>query len=96
MRDELLNESLFLSLGHARAIVADWIDDYNTERPHPSLGYATPAAFAAGFQPQRAALLCSAPPKAMLRSPLLHPRICATTTAGLWSKLDERVRSGQK
>ncbi len=35
MRDELLNESLFLSLGHARTIVADWIDDYETARPHP-------------------------------------------------------------
>jgi transposase InsO family protein len=47
MRDELLNETLFLSLTHARAMVRAWADDYNTERPHSSLGYATPAAFAA-------------------------------------------------
>ena len=47
MRDELLNETLFLSLAHARAVIRAWADDYNTERPHSSLGYATPAAFAA-------------------------------------------------
>ncbi len=29
MRDELLNESLFLGLDHAREKIAAWIDDYN-------------------------------------------------------------------
>jgi putative transposase len=38
MRDELLNETPFLSLGHAREIIAAGVDDYNTERPHSSLG----------------------------------------------------------
>ena len=52
MRDELLNETLFLTLGQARDIVADWIEAYNTERPHSSLGYATPAAFAAELEKQ--------------------------------------------
>ena len=46
MRDELLNESLFLDLDQARQIVAAWIADYNTARPHSSLGYKTPAAYA--------------------------------------------------
>ena len=45
MRDELLNETLFFTMGHARAIISRWVDDYNTERPHSSLGYATPAAY---------------------------------------------------
>ena len=53
MRDELLNETLFTSLAHARATVAAWVHDYNTERPHSSLGYATPAAFAAEIEKQR-------------------------------------------
>ena len=57
MRDELLNETLFLTLGQARDEVAGWVEDYNTERPHSSLGYATPAAFAAGFAKQEAAPL---------------------------------------
>ena len=46
MRDELLNESLFFSLCHARDVIAAWVDDYNTQRPHSSLGYLAPAAFA--------------------------------------------------
>mgnify|MGYP003336424280 CR=1 FL=1 len=46
MRDELLNETLFFTIGQARSIVACWVEDYNTERPHSSLGYKTPAAFA--------------------------------------------------
>ncbi len=50
MRDELLNETLFFTIGQARAILARWVDDYNTERPHSSLGYATPAAYAVGLR----------------------------------------------
>ena len=46
MRDELLNESLFFGLDHARSAIAEWRQDFNTARPHSSLGYQTPAAFA--------------------------------------------------
>ena len=42
-----LNETLFLGLRHARAKLASWASDYNTERPHSGLGYLTPAAQAA-------------------------------------------------
>ena len=56
MRDELMNETLFTSLAHARATVASWIHDYNTERPHSPLGYATPAAFAAENEKRRPGL----------------------------------------
>ena len=52
MRDELLNETLFLSLDHARAEIAAWIVDYNQERPHSALGYKTPAVFAAELNKQ--------------------------------------------
>jgi len=31
----------------ARQKIAAWRDDYNEQRPHSSLGYLTPAAFAA-------------------------------------------------
>jgi len=37
MRDELLNESLFLGLNHTRQLVGVWVSDYNTARPHSSL-----------------------------------------------------------
>ena len=46
MRDELLNESLFLDLDQARQMIIAWVADYNTRRPHSSLGYKTPAAYA--------------------------------------------------
>ena len=46
MRDELLNESLFLDLDHTRQLIGDWVDDYNTARPHSALGYQTPVAYA--------------------------------------------------
>ena len=47
MRDELLNETLFFGLDHARQAITEWVADYNQARPHSSLGYQTPAAFAA-------------------------------------------------
>lgn len=46
MRDELLNESLFFGLDHARSAIAEWVEDFSTTRPHSSLGYQSPAAFA--------------------------------------------------
>lgn len=46
MRDELLNESLFIDLEQARQLIGAWVGDYNTARPHSSLGYKTPAAYA--------------------------------------------------
>ena len=46
MRDELLNETLFLDLDQAGQLIGDWVADYNTARPHSSLGYQTPAAYA--------------------------------------------------
>jgi putative transposase len=64
MRDECLNEHLFFSMKHARAVIGGWVHDYNTARPHSSLGYLTPAAryltpaaFAATLRPQRASTL---------------------------------------
>jgi putative transposase len=48
LRDECLNETLFTSLGHARAVLAAWQRDYNTQRPHSKLGWLTPAEFAIG------------------------------------------------
>jgi len=47
MRDELLNETLFFDLDDARAKIAVWVADYNLRRPHSSLKYLTPAAYAA-------------------------------------------------
>jgi putative transposase len=45
LRDECLNETLFTSLGEARAVLAEWRTDYNRVRPHSSLANRTPEEF---------------------------------------------------
>lgn len=47
LRDELLNETLFRSLTHARLALDAWRIDYNQHRPHGKLGWLTPASYAA-------------------------------------------------
>lgn len=49
LRDELLNAELFESLRHAKTLADGWKNEYNHRRPHMSLGYNTPAAFAASL-----------------------------------------------
>ena len=59
LRDELLNETLFRSLPHARAVLEAWRRDYNETRPHSKLGWMTPRAYATsiGGDPGRGAAL---------------------------------------
>ena len=45
-RDECLNQYWFTDLTDARRIIEAWRVDYNTVRPHRSLGYLTPLEFA--------------------------------------------------
>lgn len=47
LRDECLNINLFWSLAHARVVIGDWKEEYNHHRRHSSLGYLTPARYAA-------------------------------------------------
>jgi putative transposase len=48
LRDEFLATEMFESLSAARRLTAAWKEDYNTVRPHSSLGYLTPCEFASG------------------------------------------------
>jgi putative transposase len=61
LRDELLNETLFVTLPQARVALEQWRRDYNTQRPHSALGNLTPAAYAARIAsvPQQAGALRS-------------------------------------
>jgi transposase InsO family protein len=43
VRRELLNGLVFDSKAHAQAVIDAWVVEYNTDRPHQSLGRATPA-----------------------------------------------------
>lgn len=53
VRDELLAVELFDSLAEAKLLVADWRDDYNTNRPHSALAMMAPARFAEAWRQQR-------------------------------------------
>jgi transposase InsO family protein len=46
LRDECLNEELFLSLEECAQVVEAWRRDYNEDRPHGSLDGLTPREFA--------------------------------------------------
>jgi transposase InsO family protein len=46
LRDECLNANWFRNMVDAKAKIAAWRDEYNSERPHSSLGYRTPNEFA--------------------------------------------------
>jgi putative transposase len=45
-RNECLNQHWFRDIDEARAIINKWQVHYNYQRPHSSLGYKTPVAFA--------------------------------------------------
>lgn len=76
LRDELLNETLFSSMAHARAVLQAWCNDYNTNRPHSRISWLTPAEYAQNFNPRRDQALRSMP-------------ISAKPTAGANSNVDK-------
>lgn len=45
-RDECLNAHWFATLAHARAIIQQWKEEYNHQRPHSALHDLAPAVFA--------------------------------------------------
>lgn len=49
-RDECLNDQWFSTLYEARILIEAWRQDYNSNRPHSSIGYVPPAEFAAKHQ----------------------------------------------
>jgi len=57
LRDDVLNCELFSSVKEAKVIVENWRLEYNNHRPHSSLDYMTPAAFAASRNPPGSATL---------------------------------------
>jgi transposase InsO family protein len=63
LRDEFLAMEIFDSVRDARALTVSWRDEYNIQRPHTSLGYQTPARFAAA---------CAASASAKASAPAAH------------------------
>ena len=76
LRDELLNETLFSSLADARAKLEAWRRDFNKVRPHSSLGYLTPAAYARTLWQEAGALRTPTTPRAgLLPAPITKVQI---------------------
>jgi transposase InsO family protein len=59
VRRELLNATVFDSKAHAQQGIDAWVSEYNTDRPHQSLGRATPAQ---RFTTTRVATVDTGPP----------------------------------
>ncbi len=49
LRDELLNGEIFYTLAEAKVLVERWRHEYNTFRPHSSLGYRPPVPETTAF-----------------------------------------------
>lgn len=50
VRDEKLSVEAFDSLLEAKVVIEEWRNTYNTLRPHSSLGWKTPVAYAASWR----------------------------------------------
>jgi putative transposase len=66
MRDECMNQHAFDDLGDARRKIEAWRQDYNTCRPHESLGWRTPEEYAASLASGSA--LRASPPATLVTS----------------------------
>ena len=53
LRDEFLAVEQFDSLLEAQVLIEDWRIEYNTKRPHSSLGWLAPAAYAERWEAQQ-------------------------------------------
>ena len=78
LRDELLNETLFPSLPHARAALAAWRADYNTARPHSAARLADAGRLRRHLPPATGADAALMPMAPRQRPPLNPPNRAQT------------------
>ena len=97
LRDELLNETLFRSLDHAREALVLWKDDYNTVRPHSALGNLPPTIYAKlgvpAMQRDGAWSLHSAQASRCINEP--NRVKCSKDSASNWMNVGAQVRPGK-
>ena len=84
MRDQLLNGEEFHSLTEARVVIAEWVEIYNTIRPHRALGMKPPARFAVEWA------------KANPRSKTSRPSGPPSSRPPGWSKTSRHGRTGAR
>jgi transposase InsO family protein len=86
LREECLNEHVFVSLDDARSKIEKWRVEYNRERPHSSLGNLTPEEFATKHQMSSATARTAWPAEpelagAVQRAPTSDPKPDRFSTA---------------
>ena len=81
-----MNETLFSSLAHVHEVLSFW-KDYNTVRPHSSLGDLTPAACADRRAPDTRR-------DAALHRRLHAPSRCFTEPNGSWDSAHGWIKEG--
>jgi putative transposase len=95
LRDELLNETLFRSLDHAREALVLWKDDYNTVRPHSALGNLPPAIYAKldvpAMQRDRVSELSGGSTPRPVASPSPNRLKCSKDSASNWMNVGAQV-----
>ena len=87
MRDAFLNETLLRNLAHSLELVKAWGADYNSARPHWTLGDQPAAGFAMHLT--TAITRLAACDESFTRGRLLNPRQKAQMTCGFYSWMDE-------
>lgn len=53
LRDECLNQNIFVTLAETQRILEEWREDYNGNRPHGALEWQSPEAYRAAHQPSK-------------------------------------------
>lgn len=92
MRQELMNETLFFGLDHARSVIAAWVADYNAARPERHSDTSPPRLMPPNA-PQWA--ISSTNRKCSPDRPLLPPRKRVIVKRRSWFQLDESLGSLQ-
>jgi putative transposase len=97
LREECLNEHVFVSLNDARSKIEQWRIEYNQERPHSSLGNLTPEEFAAlAGEPGSAALARTARPAQEMLAPALQRSGRASKTQQFFGHPQSGAKGGLK
>ncbi len=95
LREECLNEQVFLSLDDARRKTELWRNVYNRARPHSSLGYLAPEEFAASHSHLRSEPAArSAGPAQGMPSAALHRAAVSVKEPDRFSSQPQMVKAG--
>jgi putative transposase len=92
LRDECLNVSWFRNLWQVRARINAWRREYNSARPHSSLGYQTPEAFRDACAPSPRSVEMPQILAAVKAKPYGAPTAALTAAAVCWPDSESEAK----